>query len=78
MRKTYDIEAALQALSSLVDRAQGGGTTIITRHGRPVAAVAPLNRVQIHGIVGVMALGGSGAGLWLGEAAVSPQRDAWG
>ncbi len=78
MTKTYGVEEARQALPTLLDRALEGQSTIITRHGRPVAAVVPVDQVHVHGVVGMAALQGTGTGLWSGADAVDPQRDEWG
>ena len=68
-------EEARNHLPDLLAAAEGGRSTIITRHGRPVAAIVPMsdftagNRQQP-----LLSLKGSGAGLW-GEDSVRTLRD---
>lgn len=44
--KTVQLRQAKAALSSLVDAAEHGEATIITRHGRPAAAIVPMQSVE--------------------------------
>jgi len=78
MSKTYGVEEARQALPKLLDLANRGTSTIITRHGRPVAALVPVDRAQGRAVVNMTALRGSGKGLWTGCDSVTAQRDEWG
>ena len=41
--KTVQLREAKATLSSLVDAAENGEATIITRHGRPAAAIVPMD-----------------------------------
>ncbi|MFN3549222.1 MAG: type II toxin-antitoxin system Phd/YefM family antitoxin [Mesorhizobium sp.] len=41
--KTVQLREAKATLSSLVDAAESGEATIITRHGRPAAAIVPMD-----------------------------------
>lgn len=42
----YGLHDAKNKLSELVDRAQGGETVIITRHGQQVAKIVPLSEEE--------------------------------
>ncbi len=59
-------EEARKLFPSLVESANRGKTTIITKHGKPLAAVVPVSQVQTRKRVGenFLALGGSGKGLY--------------
>lgn len=78
MSKTYGVEEARQALPKLLDLANRGTSTIITRHGRPIAALVPVDRAQGRALVNMTTLRGSGKGLWTGPDSVAAQRDEWG
>ena len=58
-------EEARKQLPDLLDAAENGESTIITRHGRPVAAIVP---VDAQGIVSrqesLLSVAGTGRGLW--------------
>ena len=60
-----DAEEARNQLPDLLDSAEQGRSTIITRHGRPVAALVPIGA---HGAAArqqpLMSVAGSGRGLW--------------
>jgi len=73
----YSAEEARQALPHLLDLASRGTATIITRHGRPIAALVPVDRAQARAVGNVMALRGSGKGLSTGPGSVAAQRDEW-
>lgn len=79
----YGLEQARNRLPSIVAEAGAGKRAIITRHGKPCAAVVPLNEVvkssagKGHG--GILALRGTGKGLW-GKASgktLADLRDEW-
>jgi len=58
-------EEARNQLPDLLDAAEQGRSTIITRHGRPVAALVPI--AAFNGSVrqqSLLPLKGSGRGLW--------------
>jgi prevent-host-death family protein len=58
-------EDARNQLPDLLDAAEDGKTTIITRHGRPVAALVPINELRTpHGQLSLLPLEGTGRGLW--------------
>jgi prevent-host-death family protein len=74
------VEAARKELPALLAQAEQGQTTIITRHGRSIAAITP-----VAGAAGaaaqkpLVALAGSGKGLWGRDSARSLRRlrDEW-
>jgi prevent-host-death family protein len=74
-------EEARNQLPALLDAAEKGRSTIITRHGRPVAALMPIGA---HGAVArqqsLIPVAGSGRGLWGKDStrALRKLRDEWG
>ncbi len=80
-RKTYGAEEARSQLPQLLDRAHRGSSSVITKHGKPYAALVPIEvfRAQAGRRLSLLALKGSGAGLW-GQSAsrfVADLRDEW-
>ena len=80
----YGLEQARAQLPLIASEAAAGYSTVITRHGKPVAVVVPVaqwrdqqTRSLRQG--GVLALRGSGRGLWPegAAAAVAQLRDEW-
>jgi prevent-host-death family protein len=73
-------EEARNQLPELLAAAEKGQSTIITRHGRPVAALVPIGAYRA-GIEqqSLMPLRGSGRGLWgkNSTAAIRRLRDEW-
>jgi prevent-host-death family protein len=73
-------EEARNQLPDLLEAAERGRSTIITKHGRPVAALVPLDEYDAAGGQQPLSpLEGSGRGLW-GEDSVqrvSELRDEW-
>jgi prevent-host-death family protein len=74
------LEQARNELPRLVTQAMAGTSTVITRHGRPCAVLVPLEQLRSkprHG--GLLALRGTGAGLWGPQAtlAVRELREEW-
>lgn len=73
-------EDARNQLPDLLDAAQQGRSTIITRHGRPVAALVPMNRF-VERVVqrSLLPLQGTGRGLWTARSsrALRTLRDEW-
>ena len=63
---TKGVEEARNQLAHLLEDAQGGRSTIITRRGRPVAALVPLEAYKAAGgrQRPLIKLEGSGSGLW--------------
>lgn len=72
-------EEARQQLPAILSAAAAGRTTIITRHGRPVAAVVPAAAAKRASAASLTALAGSGKGLWGSNSgkAVAGLRDEW-
>ncbi len=74
------LEQARSELPRLVTQAQAGETAIITRHGRPCAALVPLEQLAAQARKGrLLALRGTGIGLWGPKpaATVSELRREW-
>lgn len=74
------LEAARAQLPTLVGQAEAGQSCVITRHGRPCAALVPVQDLPTRTPRGgLLALRGSGAGLWTSDAATEVQRlrDEW-
>lgn len=77
----YGLEQARTQLPSLVSAAQAGVSSVITRHGKPFAAIVPLAKLDSPSPAsGLLALRGSGSGLWGKSPAstVDALRDEWG
>jgi prevent-host-death family protein len=73
-------EEARNQLPELLDAAERGRATIITKHGRPVAALVPLDEFDASGGQhSLVPLRGSGKGLWGKDsaAALRQLRDEW-
>jgi prevent-host-death family protein len=72
-------EEARQQLPAILDDASAGRTTIITRHGRVVAAVVPAAAVKSVKPVSLQSLAGSGRGLWGADSrkSIAKLRDEW-
>lgn len=81
MSKSTGAEAARKHLPDILDRAVKGETTVVTRRGRPVAAVVPIDPSSPHGARGpsLLSLRGSGKGLWGKDPAalIARGRKAW-
>lgn len=78
--KTCGAESARTHLPELLERAHRGSPTIITRHGKPYAAVVSVDTVaSARRGVSMLTLKGSGAGLWGDDPAraVAEMRDEW-
>lgn len=72
-------EEARQQLPAILAAAAAGQTTVITRHGREIAAVVPASAVSPARQASLVNLAGSGRGLW-GEdssGAIAELRDEW-
>jgi prevent-host-death family protein len=81
----YGLEQARAQLPHIASEAMAGYASVITRHGKPVAAVVPVDRVLSPALAathpgGILALRGTGQGLWPEGAAraVTELRDEWG
>jgi prevent-host-death family protein len=73
-------EDARNELPTLLEEAEGGRATIITRRGRPVAALVPLSQYHIsHRQQSLLTLEGAGRGLWgkNSAATIKKLRDEW-
>jgi prevent-host-death family protein len=73
-------EEARSQLPALIEAAAGGHSTVITRRGRPVAAVVPIDRVRPGRLqIPLLALAGSGRGLWgkVSARTLGRLRDEW-
>jgi len=78
----YGLEQARAQLSHIASEAVAGHSSLITRHGKPVAVVVPVGQwqaVYAPRRLNVLGLRGSGRGLWPQGAghAVADLRDEW-
>jgi prevent-host-death family protein len=83
----YGLEQARAQLPHIASEAVAGYSSVITRHGKPVAVVVPVDvwqtqqarQAQLAHGGGILALRGSGKGLWPQGAgpAVAELRDEW-
>jgi prevent-host-death family protein len=73
-------EEARNQLPDLLAAAEKGRSTVITRHGRPVAAIVPMSDfAEGRRQQSLVPLKGSGAGLWGKDSAgtLRKLRDEW-
>ena len=73
-------EEARNQLPDLLDAAEKGQSTVITRHGRPVAALVPIDAFElITPQKSILPLKGSGGGLWGKDSArtLRDLREEW-
>ena len=73
-------EEARNQFSDLLAAAEKGKPTIITKHGRPIAALVPAEQFeQARGQQSILALKGTGRGLWgrNSTATIRKMRDEW-
>ena len=72
-------EEARQQLPSILAAAIAGRTTVITRHGREIAAVIPAASIRHKKPASLLALAGSGRGLWGANSkrTIAALRDEW-
>lgn len=72
-------EEARQQLPAILAAAVAGRTTVITRHGRTVAAVVPAAAIATDKPVSLLDLAGSGRGLWGRHVArtIDGLREEW-
>jgi prevent-host-death family protein len=74
-RRHTGVEETRQQLPTLLDDAHAGNPVVITKHGKPYAAIVPLDALQeARPRPSLLALRGSGAGLWGDDAAVWVDR----
>jgi prevent-host-death family protein len=78
--RTIGVEEARKLLSSVLRSASRGKTTIITKHGKPYAAVVPVSAALVRKRVGenFLSLRGTGQGLYANVAChVAELRREW-
>ena len=74
------VEDARSQLPTLLAEAERGRSTIITRHGRPIAAIVPVGRSEARPRqMSLLGLAGSGKGMWGKESTKTLRklRDEW-
>lgn len=79
-RNSLGIEQARAQLPSIVAQAHAGKVSVVTRHGKPYAAIVPMDMLPTtQRRSGLLALRGSGKGLWDQAAAseVKKLREEW-
>ena len=79
-RRYSGVEETRQQLPSLLEDAHAGQALIITKRGKPYAALVPLEALpDTRPRPSIVALRGSGRGLWGRDAAawVSRMRNEW-
>lgn len=79
IRNRKGAEQARQELPSILAAAAAGRSTLITRHGRPVAAVVPPSMAKTARPIPLTRLAGTGRGLWGANSrrTVDRLRDEW-
>ncbi len=82
---SYGLEQARIQLPNIIANAHAGIRSVITKHGRPYAAIVPIQDIQKSSTdaeltSGILALRGTGRGLWGTDVGhtVSELRDEWG
>ncbi len=80
----YGLEQARTQLPHIVSEAHAGEYSVITKHGKPYAAVVPVQDLEKLRAArkpqrGLLALRGTGKGLWGGNVSKSMAdlRDEW-
>jgi prevent-host-death family protein len=69
------IEAARKNLRALLERANRGQTVVITKRGRPFAAIVPVDRAMAKNSgISLSRLRGTGKGMWGRNAAAWAER----
>lgn len=73
------VAAARRQLSAVLSAAASGHITMITRYGRPVAAMVPAPPMLHRRAVSLLTLAGSGRGLWGRNSTrtIIKLRDEW-
>lgn len=80
----YGLEQARIQLPAIVADAHAGHASIITRHGKPYAAIVPIQDFKksqpASEASGLLALRGTGRGLWGSDVTktIADLRDEWG
>ena len=77
-KRTYGAEIARTLLPELLERAHQGLSSLITKRGKPYAALVPVGQMR-RTRQAVLALRGSGRGLWGKDSArtIRDLRDEW-
>jgi len=79
-RRYTGVEETRQRLPSILDEANAGDAVIVTKRGKPYAAIVPVDAIPpgTHR-PSIVALRGSGKGLWGDDAVawVERVRDEW-
>lgn len=73
-------EEARNQLPSLLEAAERGETTVITKHGKPVAALIPIDQLNAAPKqMSLLPLRGTGRGLWGEDSTktIREMRDEW-
>ncbi|OQW58546.1 MAG: hypothetical protein A4S17_03685 [Proteobacteria bacterium HN_bin10] len=73
-------EEARNQLPSLLEAAERGEATVITKHGKPVAALVPIAEFSVAPKqMSLLPLKGTGRGLWGPDSAktIDKMRDEW-
>jgi prevent-host-death family protein len=73
-------EEARNQLPSLLEAAERGETTVITKHGKPVAALVPIEQLNVTTKqMSLLPLKGSGRGLWGPDSTktIRDMRNEW-
>ena len=72
-------EEARSRLPELLDDAESGRATLITRHGRPIAALVPIAQYEKGRQLSVLPFKGTGRGMWGKDSArtIRELRDEW-
>jgi prevent-host-death family protein len=79
-RRYSGVEETRKQLPSLLEDAHAGKPVVITKRGKPYAAIVPVDALPESGPrPSLLALRGSGAGLWGDDAGawVDRLRDEW-
>lgn len=79
-KRSKGAEEARNQFSELLAAAEGGDSTIITKHGRAIAALIPADQYDPAGRQQpLLALRGSGRGMWGSGSAetIAALRDEW-
>ena len=82
---SYGLEQARIQFPSIIANAHAGIASIITRHGKPYAAIVAIHdleklRATTDAASGLLALRGTGRGLWGADVGqtIADLRDEWG
>ncbi len=78
-RVSKGAEEARQQLPAILAAAAAGQTTVITRHGREIAAVVPAAAIKSSKQASLLDLAGSGRALWGSDSGqtIAELREEW-